>query len=143
LTIARKDIWEQCKHSDDCLTPWNERSLVGAESTMLTVHGSALVEWEADGKTFVQTVLIVDPPTTDAILGLDFLSSCSVDLVKHMLFIDNGHVITLCSQNNNKRTIPALSVRVAANVRIPPYSEIKIMAKVSGGYRSSLCAGGH
>jgi len=55
LTILRKDIWDQCKHSDECLTPWNELSLVGAEGTMLTVYGSAVAHWEADGKAFVQT----------------------------------------------------------------------------------------
>jgi len=80
--------------------------------------------------------LVVDPLTTEAILGLDFLSSCSVDLVKHMLITGDGHVITLSSQNKSSKKInPELSVRVAANVRIPFYSEIEIMAGVSGGYQ--------
>jgi len=83
LTILRKDIWDQCRCPDKCLTPWNELSLVGAEGTMLTVHGSALVQWEVDGKAFVQTVLVVDPLTTEAILVLDFLSSRSADLVNY------------------------------------------------------------
>jgi len=90
---------------------------VGAESTMLSVYGSALVQREDDGKAFVQTVLVVDPLTTEVILSLDFLSSCSVDLVKHTLITCDGHDITLCSKSNNSsQTIPAISVRVAVNV---------------------------
>ena len=83
-------------------------------------------------------MLVVDPLTTEAILGLDFLSSCSVDLVKHMLITGDGHVITLCSQNNHSRkTVPALSVRVGANVRIPSYSVMEIMADVTGSYKDN------
>ena len=86
LTILQKDVWDQCKHS---LTSWNELSLVGAEGTMLTVYRSALIQWEADGKVFVQTVIVVDPLTTQAILGLDFLRGCSIDLVDHVLTTEN------------------------------------------------------
>jgi len=57
---------------------------VGTEGTMLIVHGSAFVSWEVDGKAYVQRMLVADLLTTEAILGLNFLSSCSVDLVKHM-----------------------------------------------------------
>ena len=70
LTILQKDVWDQCKHPNDSLTSWNELSLVGAEGTMLTVYVSALIQWEADGKVFVQTVIVVDLLTTQAILGL-------------------------------------------------------------------------
>ena len=62
-------------HSDDCLTPWNELSLY------YNVNSLALIQWEVDGKVFVQTVIVV--ASTEAILSLDFLGSCSVDLVKH------------------------------------------------------------
>ena len=132
LTILQKDVWDQCKHPNDSLTPWNELSLVGAEGTTLTVYGSALIQWEADGKVFVQTVIVVDPLTTQALLGLDFLRGCSIDLVNHVLTTENGQVITLCSQNNNRKT-SVLSVKVAANVRIPSYSELELMADVSSG----------
>ena len=87
LTILQKDVWDQCKHPNDSLTIWNELSLVGAEGTMLTV---ALIQWEADGKVFVQTVIVVDPLTTHAILSLNFLRGCSIDLVNHVLTTENG-----------------------------------------------------
>ena len=100
---------------------------------MLTVYGSVLIRWEVDGKVFVQIVIVVDPLTTQAILGLDFLRGCSIDLVNHVLTTGDGQVITLCSQNNNNKQTPVLSVKVAANVRIPSYSELELMADVSGG----------
>ena len=133
LTILQKALWDQCKHPNDSLTPWNELSLVGAEGTMLTVYGSALIRWEIDSKVFVQTVIVVDPLTTQAILGLDFLRGSSIDLVNHVSTTGDGQVITLYSQNNNNKQTPVLSFKVAANVRIPSYSELELMADVSGG----------
>ena len=100
---------------------------------MLMVYGSALIRWEVDGKVFVQAVIVVDPLTTQAILGLNFLRGCSIDLVNHVLTTGDGQVITLCSQNNNSKQTPVLSVKVAANVRIPSYSELELMTDVSGG----------
>ena len=83
---------------------------------MLTVYGSSLIRWEVDGKVFVQTLIVVGPLTTQAILGLDFLRGCSIDLVNHVLTTGDGQVITFCSQNNNNKQIPVLFV---TNVRIP------------------------
>ena len=88
------------------------------------------IQWEADGKVFVQTVIVVDPLTTQA---MDFLRGCSIDLVNHVLTTENGQVITLCSQNNNNKKTSVLSVKVAANVRIPSYSELKLMADANSG----------
>ena len=34
---------------------------------------------------FSHTVAVVDPLTTEAILGLDFLKGCMIDLVSHKL----------------------------------------------------------
>ena len=72
LTILNKNVWDKCKQSEDQLEPWDQQSLVGAEGRTLRVHGSACVQWEVDGKVFSHTVVIVDPLTTEAILGLDF-----------------------------------------------------------------------
>ena len=109
LTILQKAVWDQCKHPNDSLTLWNELSLVGANGTMLTVHGSALIQWEVDGKVFVQTVIGQLRP----FWGLDFLRGCSIDLVNHVLTTGDEQVITLCSQSNNNKQTPVLSVKVA------------------------------
>jgi len=86
--------------TSDCLTPLNELSLVGAEDIMLTVYGLAPVQWEVEGKIFASTVVFVDPLTTRAVLNLDFLKGCSVDLVKPMMTTSG---IPLYSQSNNNQ----------------------------------------
>ena len=75
---------------------------------------------------FSHNVVVVDPLTTEATLGLDFLN----DLVSHKLITSDGQVIVLNSQENNRKT-PVLFVRVTANVRLPAYSEMEILADVS------------
>ena len=80
LTILRKSIWDRCKQPDDKLEPWNQQSLVGAEGTTLRVYGSTCVQWEVDGKEFSHNVAVVDPLTTEAILGLDFLKGYKLTL---------------------------------------------------------------
>ena len=100
-----------------------------AEGTTLRVYGSTCVQWEVDGKEFSHNVAVVDPLTTEAILGLDFLKGCKIDFVSHQLNIttSDGQVIVLKSQENNKKT-PVLFVRVTANVKTPAYSEMEILA---------------
>ena len=78
----------------------------------------------------IEKVVVVDPLTTEAILGLDFLKGCMVDFVSHKLITSDGQVIVLNSQESNRET-PVLFVRVTANVRLPAYSEIEILADVS------------
>ena len=129
LTILRRSIWDRCKQPDDKLEPWNQQSLVGAEGTTLRVYGSTCVQWEVDGKEFSHNVAVVDPLTTEAILGLDFLKGCKIDLVSHQLTTSDGQVIVLNSQDNNKKT-PVLFVRVTPNVKMPAYSEMEILADV-------------
>ena len=53
-----------------------------------------------------------------------------VDLVSHKLITSDGQVIVLNSQESNRET-PVLFVRVTANVRLPAYSEMEILADVS------------
>ena len=63
-------------------------------------------------------------------MGLDFLKGCQIDLVSHHLTTSDGQVIVLKSQENNKKT-PVLFVRMIANVMLPAYSEMEILAEVS------------
>ena len=73
LTILNKNVWDKYKQPGDHLEPWNQQSLVGAEGTTLRVYGSACVQWKVDDMVFSHSVVVVDPLTTEAILGLDFL----------------------------------------------------------------------
>ena len=77
--------------------------MVGAEGTTLRVYGSACVQWEIDGKVFSHTLVVVDPLTNEATLGLDFLKGCVIDLVSHKLITSDGQHIVLNSQESNKK----------------------------------------
>ena len=117
----------KCKQPGKQLEPWHQQSLVGAEGTTFRVYGLACAQWKVEGKMFLHSVAVVDPLTTDAILGLNFLKGCMIDLVTHKLIIGDGQVIVLDSQENNKKS-SVLFVRVTANVLLPAYSEMEILA---------------
>ena len=73
LTILRKDVWEWCKLPTQQEQPWNQKRLVGAGGTLLHVYGWVAVEIDVKGEKSSQSVVIVDPLATEAILGLDVL----------------------------------------------------------------------
>ena len=50
-----------------------------------------------------------------------------IDLVTHKLITGDGQVIVLDSQENNRKS-SVLFVRVTANVLLPAYSEMEILA---------------
>ena len=58
------------------------------------------------------------------------MKGCKIDLVSHHLTTSDGQVIVLTSQENNKK-IPVLFVRVTANIKLPAYSEMEILAELS------------
>ena len=47
--------------------------------------------------------MVIDPLTTEAILGLDVLSQCTVDLLHKQLITGVGHVVTLDCQEPNMK----------------------------------------
>ena len=60
-----------------------------------------------------------------------------IDLVSHKLITGDGQVIVLNSQENHRK-IPVLFVRVTANVLIPAYSEMEILADTSDSIQEDL-----
>ena len=58
------------------------------------------------------------------------MKGCKIDLISHHLTTSDGQVIVLTSQENNKKT-PVLFVRVTANIKLPAYSEMEILAELS------------
>ena len=101
LTILRKDIWERCKGPEQQLEPWCQKRLVGVEGSFLQVFGSATVAVNIHGEILQVAVVVIDPLTTEAILGLGILSQCTVDLLHKKLITGTGHVVTLCCQEPN------------------------------------------
>ena len=101
LTILRRDTWEMCKKSGQQLTPWCQSKLVGAEGSQLHVFGSAIITLNLEGEIFDLSVVVIDPLTSEAILGLDVLTQCTVDLLRGQLITGAGHVVNMCCQNQN------------------------------------------
>ena len=59
------------------------------------------MEIDIHGEILQVAVVVIDPLTTEAILGLDVLSQCTVDLLHRKLIAGAGHVVTLCCQLPN------------------------------------------
>ena len=96
LTILRRDIWEKCKEPQQQLVPWCQSELIGAEGSQLHIFGSAEVRLNIEGESFEMSVVVIDPLTSEAILGLDVLTQYTVDLSHRQLITVAGHVVNLC-----------------------------------------------
>ena len=101
LTILRRDTWEKCKKPEQQLVPWCRSKLVGAEGSQLHVFGSALITLNLEGEIFELSVVVIDPLTSEAILGLDVLAQCSVNLLHGHLITGAGHVVNMCCQQQS------------------------------------------
>ena len=101
LTILRKDTWERCKEPQQQLVPWRRSRLVGAEGSQLHVFRSATVTLSIEGEKYELSVVVIDPLTSEAILGLDVLTHCTVDLSQKQLITGAGHAVTMCCQHQN------------------------------------------
>ena len=102
LTILHRDIWEKCKEPQQQLVPWCQSKLIGAEGSQLHVFGSAEVRLNIEGESFELSVIVIDPLTSEAILGLDVLTQCTVDLSNRQLITGAGHVVNLCCQGQGQ-----------------------------------------
>ena len=92
------DIWEKCKEPQQQLVPWCQSKLIGAEGSQLHVFGSTEVRLSIEGESFELSVVVIDPLTSEAILGLDVLTQCTVDLLHKRLITGAGHVVNLYFQ---------------------------------------------
>ena len=102
FTILRRDSWEKCKEAQQQLVSWCKSKLVGAEGTRLHVFGSAMVKLSIEGERFKLSVEVIDPLTSEVILGLDVLTQCAVDLSHKQLITGVGHVVNLYYQGQGQ-----------------------------------------
>ena len=102
LTILHRDTWEKCKKPGQQLIPWCQSKLVGAEGSQLHVFGSALITLNLEGEILNYLLYrVIDPLTSKAILRLDVLTQCTVDLLHGQLIIGAGHVVNMCCQEQS------------------------------------------
>ena len=60
-----------------------------------------MVTLSIEGEKYELSVVVIDPLTSEAILGLDVLTHCTVDLSQKQLITGAGHVVTMCCQHQN------------------------------------------
>ena len=127
VTLLREDTWARitAKKPQE-LKPWSMLKLVSAGGAPLTIHGSARVELELEEEKFATEIVVVSPLTTEAILGLDFLSQhrASIDLVDKKLHLAE------CSLSLRERELATggrRRVRAEKTTEIPPYSMIEVI----------------
>ena len=102
LTILCRDAWEKCKEPQQQLVPWCQSKLVGAEGSQLRVFGSAVAKLNIAGESFDLSVVVIDPLTSEAILELDVLTQCTVDLSHKQLITGAGHVVNMYCQGKGQ-----------------------------------------
>ena len=130
VTLLRSDAWARVfAHQPQQLKDWSQLRLVGADGSPLTIHGSARVSVELEGELRQMDVVVVSPLTTEAILGLDFLTEngAQIDLASRTLQFSDGPTVSL-HELSSTLSSQKVKVRVEKTTRIPPRSELEIMA---------------
>ena len=97
-----------CRRTEQQLVPWSQSRLVGAEGIQLNMYGSASLELNNEVEEFQLFVVVIDLLTSEAILGLDMLTTCIVDLSHRRLITSAGHEICLKGQNRCKGSVQRL-----------------------------------
>ena len=143
MTLLRESTWEQIQSQATPLKPWTGRQLVSVNGSLLQVRGQTQVDIVLSGVQFKVQTLVVSPLSTEAILGLDFLQQhgATVDLDKSRICLGEKHKhLMLPMEKSGENTTPSHStvlVSMPDTVRVPPNSEIEVIAAVQG----HMCAG--
>lgn len=142
VTLVRKDIWDQLQSSAEPqpLQRWSEYSLVGANGTPLDVYGHTMADISIEGQAYQADIVVVSPLTTEAILGLDFMrkNEVSLDLGKGKLVVGNKSPVPICPRDSTSPRGVG-SVRTSQTVRLPPFSELLVMANIDGDVPKGAC----
>ena len=82
MTLLREDVWIKIAAHPDDLKPWSGASLVSAGCAPLTIHGSACVSLQLEGRKFLTDLVVVSQLTSQAIRGIDFVQAqqATIDL---------------------------------------------------------------
>ena len=134
VALLREEAWSRviAKEPQD-LRPWSTVTLVSAGGTPLTIHGSACVELELEGKKFMTEIVVVSPLTSEAILGLNFLQEqqAVIDLGGKRLHLKaSGCDIPLGDPTTLRECTIEQQVRAARTVEVPPCSMLEIAGSV-------------
>ena len=131
VSILRHDVWNQAKPADSNLHPWTGQPLVSVDGTPLTLYGYTVVPIHLADLSFECTVVIADGLTTEAILGIDFLEAnkCTLDMGNRTLCFPGSQSLRVSPASSTSPVSP-ITVSLVDTVRIPPESELEVMAHV-------------
>ena len=134
VTLLRKDTWLQtAAGKSQNLKPWITAELVSAGGTPLTVHGCASVDLELGHHKFERNVVVVSPLTSEAILGLDFLTEqqASIDLGGRRLFLkESGCSVPLEDPALHTENATEVSVHATMTTEVPPRSILQVAGSI-------------
>ena len=132
VTLLRKDVWARVvAESPQELESWSTLKLVSAGGTPLTIHGSAQVKLELEGKEFLTEIVVVSPLTSEAILGLDFLQEqqALIDLAERRLRLKGGCALPLRDPMPPSECT-RVPVRAVTTIEMPPRSVMEVTASL-------------
>ena len=133
-TVLSEEVWNRARVDGAELEPVAGVGLVGVQGSPLQLHGSAQVQLQLEGETFLGKMIVADSLMSDVILGRDFLKThqCTVELSKNrdvLRFKELGMVITFSDSVDNPE-ISSLNVVLESTLQVPPHSEIEIIRRV-------------
>jgi hypothetical protein len=94
VTLISRELWEKATLPGIEPEPLTDTELVGANGTPIDANGSAVVTLTIAEVPFSVRVVIVERLTTEAILGMDFLTAnnCTIQVGKKLLEFPNLNV---------------------------------------------------
>ena len=127
VSLIREDAWLHGKDNKSGeLQPWTQHNLVSVDSSPLHIHGYTTATVELGGAELQVGMVVVSPLTTEAILGLDFLSKhrANIDLRKEEVRLDScPRVLKLTSKT---------TARVKEDTTVPSNSQAEVLACIHG-----------
>ena len=138
VTLMRKDTWDKVTQGQKVdLEPYREQQLVSVDGTPLQVYGHASMDLLLNGNKYEAGIVVVSLLITEAIPGLDFMRKheVTIDLGKAEIKLGREDAITIHQHNQSPHVLG--SVCLLDSVRLPPLSEIVVMA-----YSDELTQGG-
>ena len=133
VSLLRLDVWKRIMAGS--LAPCPTLRLLGAGGEPLSVHGRAYTTLLLGTKSFPLNMVVVDPLTSPAILGLDFLmdQQATISFSDRTLQLkEEGCKFALEEPPTHGGPATKLTVRSAATVEVPARRSMHIQGTVTG-----------
>ena len=139
VTLLRRDLRDRGKQPQSTLEPWSGPKLVGANGTPIRVLGTATVNLTMAHKTFPTQVVVAEPLTAEAIMGLDFLekNKCVIQADKRILTFARDGISVPMIRPSAQPHAARISVNLIQSLQIPACSEQEVMAQME----EKICGG--